>query len=232
MRALPPPRLLRVAPRPESPLAPTRPPRISRLRLPPRAGFLRGWRRAWFQGSTDHRGTPAAPGRVVTLIPDAEASTYGAAYRVAGPPERRAATLAYLEWREKQYDLRARVEVWATPGAGAAGGSGGGAAAAGGSRGDSADDEEREEQPLLRNVLCYIATSDTTNNPYWAGPASLEEIAATIASASGPSGDNRDYVFALAAALRAAGPAAVASDPELFELEARVAALVVGGGGG
>ena len=138
--------------------------------------------------------------------------------------------MAYLEWREKQYDLRARVEVWATPG--------GGAAAAGGvdSREESAagkeqEEEEEEEQPLLRNVLCYIATSDVSNNPNWAGPASLEEIAATIASASGPSGDNRDYVFALAAALRAAGPAAVASDPELFALEARVAALVADGGG-
>ena len=60
----------------------------------------------------------------------------------------------------------------------------------------------------------------------------MEEIAATIARASGPSGANRDYVFALAAALRGAGPAAVASDPELFELEAHVAALAASGGGG
>ena len=65
---------------------------------------LRGWRRRFWQGSTDHRGVPGSPGRVATLDREPEAVCWGVAYRVA--EETRQKIYRDLDVREQGgYDL-------------------------------------------------------------------------------------------------------------------------------
>src|SRR5690606_33002216 len=64
-----------------------------------RKAVLRGWQRRFWQASPDHRGVPAAPGRVVTLVEQREASCWGMAFEVAAAEW--LSIIAMLDEREK-----------------------------------------------------------------------------------------------------------------------------------
>ncbi|XP_014481394.1 PREDICTED: glutathione-specific gamma-glutamylcyclotransferase 1 [Dinoponera quadriceps] len=59
------------------------------------AGYVKGFKRRFWQGNTTHRGTVEKPGRVATLIEDREDTVYGRAFQIQD-----SAALPYLENRE------------------------------------------------------------------------------------------------------------------------------------
>lgn len=89
-----------------------------------------GYRRVFYQGSTDHRGVPGSPGRVVTLIPDPLGQVTGVAFLLND--ETREATLDALDYREKGGYTRVDIEAV----------------------------DLATQLPLPERCLCYIAAED------------------------------------------------------------------------
>lgn len=141
------------------------------------AGFVRGFRRRFWQGSTDHRGVPGAPGRVVTLVPaPRDEPCWGTVYRVE--PGCETQVLAALDQREQGGYERDVVEVVLAAGASAL---------------------------LGRTKVEALVYRATPSNPNWLGEAPLDAIAEQVLRCTGPSGPNREYVLELAEALAGMG---------------------------
>lgn len=136
-------------------------------------GFIKDYRRVFDLACIDHRGTPENPARTCTLEAKKGAVCWGAAYCVKGSPEKERVALQYLERRECEYDKKASVDFF----------------------------KEGNLEPSLTNVLVFISTPDKVANRYYLGPAPLEEMARQIATATGPCGNNRDYLFSMEKAL-------------------------------
>lgn len=140
-----------------------------------RAARIDGWARRFWQSSTDHRGTPEAPGRVLTLV-EADQPLWGAAYAIDARDW--PAIEPALAHREQQGYARLTVD----------------AALAAGER----------VGPIVATVpaLVYLATPA---NPYFIGPEPVAATAAIVRASVGPSGTNIDYVLELDRALAALG---------------------------
>ncbi|KAF2221761.1 ChaC-like protein [Elsinoe ampelina] len=159
-----------------------KPPPHYDLRVP---GYIEGYVRRFWQSGEDHRGTPEAPGRVVTLLDrkfwetltdhhaDAPPLTWGAAYRIPAPKV--AEVQEYLDIREINGYSMQYVPFLPAP---------------------SFKTEERLETPIP--CLVYIGLPD---NPQFVGPQDPQQLAEHIVTHEGPSGLNKDYLYELDMAL-------------------------------
>ncbi|VVA14905.1 PREDICTED: gamma-glutamylcyclotransferase [Prunus dulcis] len=139
-------------------------------------GYIKDYRRVFDVACIDHRGTPEHPARTCSLEYQKGAICWGAAYSVRGGPEREKLAMEYLERRECEYDLKTLVNFY--------------------KEGDFS-----ESEPSLTGVIVFTSTPDKESNKYYLGPAPLEDMARQIATAFGPCGNNRDYLFLLEKAM-------------------------------
>ncbi|KAF0935894.1 hypothetical protein E2562_036630 [Oryza meyeriana var. granulata] len=137
-------------------------------------GFIKGYKRTFNLACIDHMGTPEHPARTCTLESDDEAICWGIAYCVKGGLKKEQEAIKYLEKRECEYDQKISVDFY--------------------KEGDSS-------KPAVTGVLVFASTPDPIGNKYYLGPAPLEDMARQIATANGPTGNNRDYLFSMEKAL-------------------------------
>lgn len=156
--------------------------------------------------SEDHRGTPEAPGRVVTLIErsfwerltdhheSAPEKVWGVAYRIH--PDHVAEVKEYLDIREIN-----GYSIHYTP------------------------FHPADGSASIR-TLVYIGTPD---NEQFTGPQDPQRLAEHILRSSGPSGLNKDYLFGLDTALAQLSPDS--GDEHVSDLARRIRGLLGQNGG-
>lgn len=163
------------------------------------SGYLKGYVRRFAQSSSDHRGTPEHPGRVVTLVhrndwaefrdsdpfPEDEV-VWGVAYII--DHEFVSEVQAYLDYREKDGYTVERTDVYGLV--------------------------DGKEQIVAPQAIVYVGRKD---NPSFVGFESLSSLSQHIWGSLGPSGSNKEYVYKLADAVRALAPDSY--DSHLYTLE-------------
>ncbi|WPH02629.1 hypothetical protein R9X50_00549400 [Acrodontium crateriforme] len=193
-----------------------KPPPHYDLRVP---GYIEGYVRRFWQASEDHRGTPEAPGRVVTLIArehwetltdhhaSAPPKVWGAAYRI--PSTHVAEVKEYLDIREIngysiQYTPFTPANQSTLPTLSSKPSNGNPI-----SQGlithppphPSPSSSSSSSPPSAQiNCLVYIGLP---NNPQFLGPQNPQLLAEHIAQSQGPSGLNSEYLYQLEKALDA-----------------------------
>ncbi|KAK3299058.1 ChaC-like protein-domain-containing protein [Chaetomium fimeti] len=178
-------------------------------------GWVTGYVRRFWQ---DHRGTPEAPGRVVTLISrsyweqltdhhdSAPDKVWGVAYRIT--PDRVAEVKEYLDIREIN-----GYTIHYTPFHPAA-------TAAPTNPAQHPHDHHHHHHPGPIRTLVYIGTPD---NDQFVGPQDPQQLAEHIYRSTGPSGPNRDYLWGLEAALDELSPES--GDEHVTDLSNRLRAV-------
>ncbi|KAL2159154.1 hypothetical protein VTH06DRAFT_2586 [Thermothelomyces fergusii] len=170
------------------------------------------WIRSFLPTSQDHRGTPEAPGRVVTLISrsyweqlvdhhdSAPDKVWGVAYRIKA--DHVAEVKEYLDIREINGYTIHYTPFYPAPGV------------------DPALLPQTRHDDCSFRTLVYIGTPD---NDQFVGPQDPQELAEHIYRSSGPSGLNRDYLWGLEAALGELSPES--GDEHVTDLSDRVRAI-------
>ncbi|KIJ45049.1 hypothetical protein M422DRAFT_29905 [Sphaerobolus stellatus SS14] len=171
-------------------------------------GYLKGFVRRFAQSSSDHRGTPENPGRVVTLVhiedwddfagedpfPEDDI-VWGIAYTI--DPTHEEEVRAYLDYREKDGYTVDMTDVYAIV--------------------------NGKEQVVVPKVCMHTVYVGRKDNPSFVGAEPLDGLARHIWKSVGPSGKNKDYLYNLADAVRKLAPESY--DSHLYALEERLRGL-------